>query len=106
MAERIEQIKSMLEKDPADVFLHYSLAMEYAAGERFDEAAEEFGKCVELDDEYLPAYVEAGKSLRSAGRLDEARDIFAAALDVAIAKGETHMRDFIQQQLDALPKKQ
>ncbi len=106
MAERIEQIKSMLEKDPRDLFLHYSLAMEYASSERFDEAAEAFGKCLKLDDEYLPAYVEAGKSLRSAGRLDEARDIFAAALDVAIAKGETHMRDFVQQQLDAFPREQ
>lgn len=103
MTDRIEQIRRMLADDPADVFLHYSLAMELASVERFDEAVEQFKKCLELDPTYLAAYVEAGKCLRSAGRLDEARATFAAGMKVASTRGETHTADFIRQQLEGLP---
>ena len=102
MTERIEHIRSMLESSPDDVFLHYSLAMEYVAAKRCDEAASQFDACINLDADYLPAYVEAGKSLRSAGRLDQARQTFAAGLELAVRQGNHHIRDFIQQQLDGL----
>ncbi|MHC4982149.1 MAG: tetratricopeptide repeat protein [Planctomycetota bacterium] len=104
MAGRIQAIKTMLEKSPDDVFLHYSLGMEYSAARRFDEAAAEFKRCVELDENYLAAFVEAGKSLRSAGRLAEAREILAAALELAGLQGETHTQDYVRQQLESLPK--
>jgi Flp pilus assembly protein TadD len=104
MTDRVQAIRAMLQKSPGDVFLHYSLAKEYTAAGQHDQAVEEFRKCIQLEADYLPAYVEAGKCLRSAGRLAEARDMFLAGLDLAAAKGERHVRDFIQQQLDALPK--
>ena len=106
MSERIDKIKSMLETAPGDVFLHYTLAMEYAALGHFDDAVEEFKKCIELDSDYLPAYVEAGKALRAGGRLDEARETFAAGMKLATAQGEHHTCDYIKQQLDALPRPQ
>ena len=102
MADRIEQLQAMLNEAPEDVFLHYSLAMEYASQQRFDEAVTELHACMTLDGGYLPAYVEAGKCLRSAGRLDEAREVFAAGMELAAMQGERHMRDHIQQQLDGL----
>ena len=106
VSERIDKIKSMLDAAPGDVFLHYTLAMEYAALGHFDDAIEEFKKCIELDSDYLPAYVEAGKVLRTTGRLDEARETFATGLKLATAQGEHHTCDYINQQLDALPKPQ
>jgi len=78
--------------------------MEYAAAGRHDEAVDAFQCCVRLDDTYLAAYVEAGKSLRSAGRLDEARAILVTAMELAGLQGESHMRDYVQQQLDGLPR--
>ena len=102
-AERIEQIRDLLEKAPQDVFLHYSLAMELATAESCDEAAVEFRACIELDGRYLPAYVEAGKVLRSAGELAQAREIFQAGLELATETGDDHVRSFIAQQLEALP---
>ena len=104
MTGRIDQIQKMLQAEPQDVFLHYSLGMEYLAAERFDEAVGEFQRCIELDADYLPAHVEAGKALRSAARPDEARDAFAAGMELAAMQGESHVRDYIQQQLDGLPK--
>jgi len=106
MSDRVETIRKMLQKTPDDVFLRYSLGMEYAVAGRFDEAAAEFKRCIELDEAYLAAYVEHGKCLRSAGRLDEARKVFTAGLELAGTQGETHMRDHIRQQLEALPGRQ
>lgn len=101
--ERIEQIRCLLEKTPDDVFLHYSLAMELASADRCVEAVVQFRACIELDPQYLPAYVEAGKVLRAAGEPGQAREIFQAGLELATRKGEDHVRSFIAQQLEILP---
>ena len=100
--DRIQTIQTLLAKSPNDVFLHYSLAMEYVAAERLDEAVAAFETCITLDGGYLPAYVEAGKSLRSAGRLDEAREMFQRAMELAQDKGEHHTADYVRQQLEGL----
>ena len=105
MTDRIETIKKMLAEKGDDSFLIYSLGMELASAGRFDEATDQFRRCLELDGESLPAYAELGKALRSAGRLDEARAAFAAGMELAARQGEPHTRDYLQQQLDGLPKR-
>lgn len=102
MNERIESLEKMLEKDPDDLFAHYSLGMEYASAGQYDQAVAEFQRCIELEADYLAAYVEGAKSLRSAGRLGEARKMFSAAMELAARIGEKHACDFIQQQLDSI----
>jgi len=102
MTDRIETIKSMLVKSPEDVFLRYSLGMEYLSAGLADDAVKEFRACIEHDASYLPAYVEAGKALRHAGWLDEAREVFAAGRQLAEAAGDEHMSDHIRQQLESL----
>ena len=104
MADRIKALEAMIAAEPNDVFLHYSLGMELAAGGKPDKAVKEFENCIRLDDGYLAAYVEAGKVLRTAGRLEGARTMFSSAMELAVLKGESHVRDYIQQQLDGLPK--
>ena len=95
MSERIETIKAMLGK---------SLGMEYAAAGQVDDALAAFSRSVELDANYLAAHIEAGKCLRAAGKLNEARQTFVATMKLAAARGEDHARDFIRQQLDSLGK--
>ena len=102
MTERVEAIRSLLAKSPDDVFLHYSLAMELLSAERFDEAVAAFDRCMELDDQYLPACVEAGKASRSAGRADQAGEYFTRALALAGRLGDAHAQDAIRQQLEGL----
>ena len=102
MSDRIETIRKMLAEQGEEVFLVYSLGMELASAGRFDAAAEQFRRCMELDTTYLPAYSEAGKALRAAGRLAEARDAFAAGMHLAEQARDTHLRDHLQAQLDAL----
>ncbi len=104
MTERMDAIRKMIAERGEDAFLVYSLGMELSSAGRYEEAVEQFKRCLELDETYLAAYAEAGKALRSAGRLEEAREMFAAGMDLAGRRGEPHMRDFLQQQLDALPR--
>lgn len=104
MTDRIEQIRSMLEAEGDDVFLHYSLAMELVGAGQYQEAVASFRRCIELDPSHLPAHVEAAKALRSAGDLAAARELFTHAMEMAALAGETHVRDYIQQQLDGLGK--
>ena len=104
MTSRIEKIQAMLARDPDDVFLNYSLGMECASVKRFAEAVAAFNRCIELDGEYLPAYVEVGKALRSVGDYEAAREIFAAGLEVAARQGQHHVHDYITQQINGLPR--
>lgn len=123
MANRVKTIQSLLEKSPDDVFLHYSLAMElYAASlaaappdpgakpgdqtpaQLSELAQHHFGICIQLDPNYLPAYVELGKCHRSAGQFQRAREIFAAGLALAATQGQQHTQDYIRQQIEGLPK--
>ena len=102
MTDRIETIREMLARQGEDVFLRYSLGMEYASAGDNEAAIAEFARCIEVDGAYLAAYVEMGKAMCAVGRLDEARATFAKVLSVAEGAGQTHMRDFIQQQLESL----
>jgi tetratricopeptide (TPR) repeat protein len=100
MSDRIEAIRKMLQNSQRDVFLHYSLAMELAAAGEHEAAGGEFVRCIELDSQYLPAYVEGGKCLRAAGKLQRARELFQQGMELATRLGNRHMRDFITQQLE------
>lgn len=102
MAERIEAIRLMLDKEHDNAFLLYSPAVEYASDEQYGEAVETFDNCISADGDYLPAHVERAEALRSAGRLDKARDAFAAAMEPAATGGKPHVRDCVLQQLDGL----
>jgi len=102
MRDRIEAIKAMLQDNPRDVFLLYSLGMEEVACGRFDRAAEAFGECMAADAAYLPARVERGKALRAAGKTDEAREAFEAAMALAAEQNDTHAVDAIRQHIEGL----
>ena len=102
MTDRIDAIRRLLDQDPDDVFLHYSLAMECVAAGRTDEALAAFEACRALDANYIPAYVEAGKCARAAGHTDVARGLFQAALELAKSAGDSHVSDSLTQQLESL----
>lgn len=102
MSERIARIMKMLQSSPDDPFLHYSLGMEYVSAGDPAAARAEFLRVLEVDPQYLPAYVEAGKCLRSAGELVQAREMFHKGKQLAQVRGDAHMVDFIVQQLEGL----
>lgn len=100
---RIQQLQSMLEKDPDDVFLNFSLGMEHRAGGDLNRAIEQFDRVIALDGGYLTAHIRKGETLTQMKRFDEARATLTVALDVAGQSKDQHMVDIINELLDALP---
>lgn len=100
---RIDQIKKMLHIAPEDVFLNFSLAMEYESAGQTDEALRQYDRTIELDENYLTAHVRKGRLLVSNHRLAEAREVLSRAAEVARAAGDTHMLDTVNQMLSHFP---
>lgn len=59
---RINQLFSLLEKAPQDVFLNYAIAMEYLSLGKYKEAAAALQKVKMLDPNYLALYYHLGKA--------------------------------------------
>ena len=52
MADRIAQLKSLLQSEPRDTFCLYGLAMEYSKAGRVDEAIGFFDRTLAVDPHY------------------------------------------------------
>ncbi len=99
---REDKLRAMLAKEPDDVFLNFSLAMELAKTERTEECLERFDRVIKLDADYVAAYFHKGKMLLKLRRLEEAK----AALQEGAAKagrlGDRHAKDQMEQLLAAM----
>ena len=54
------------------------------------------------DPEYSAAYFHGGQTLEKLGKLDEARELYKAGVEVTSRKGDLHTRDEIRAALDLL----
>ncbi|RAU22894.1 hypothetical protein CU669_05795 [Paramagnetospirillum kuznetsovii] len=68
----------------------FNLGNAYYALHRFAEAAEAYGKCLELEPNYLDARINLGAVLRDMGRLDDAETTVRDALALAPNEAELH----------------
>ncbi len=59
--KRIDALLSMLQNEPKDIFLNYSLALEYVADGNFVLAEQQFLKTLDLQADYIPAFYHIGK---------------------------------------------
>ncbi|MBI4548135.1 MAG: tetratricopeptide repeat protein [Ignavibacteriae bacterium] len=100
---RLEALQKFLQDDPADVFTHYALALEFASLNNYQEAITKLEALLSLDPNYLPAYHQLGLILTTLHRTEGARKIFEKGIQVAVASGNTHAQDEIQEALDELP---
>lgn len=81
--ERLQQLESMLEKDPKDPFLHYAVAVELTAIGNFNEAELKFDNIVQQFPDYLPVYYQAGKLAEIMGKPDKAIRLFSNGIELA-----------------------
>lgn len=79
---RIEALLSMLQTEPKDIFLNYSLGIEYAANNTLDLAKEQFLKVINFKQDYIPAYYQLGK-LQEQQQPQEALEYFKKGLELA-----------------------
>jgi len=82
-SNRIDVILSMLEKEPNDIFLNYTLGLEHAADKNFDLAEEQFKKVISIQEDYIPAFFHLGKLYEQHKKNDEALKYYNRGLEFA-----------------------
>jgi predicted Zn-dependent protease len=86
---RMQQLEELLALDPADAFVHYALAMEYATAGDEPEAARRLRELAS-SHAYVPAFLQAGQVLARIGRAEEAAAVLRQGVAEATRQGDTH----------------
>ena len=66
--DKLAMLTGILAANPNDSFARYGLAMELVAQSRIEEGLLEFGKCLELNPDYVPAYQMSAQTMAAHGQ--------------------------------------
>jgi len=102
-SHRLEILQAMLDRNPADSFARYGLAMELANSGNLEEAVREYRELLQNDQSYAAAYYHGGQALEKLGRLEEARELYEKGIEVTTRSGDLKTRDELQAAVDLLP---
>ncbi len=80
---RIDMIIEMLRDEPDDLFLNYTLGLEYVAELSLNDAEFQFKKSLVLNENYIAAYYQLGKLFESQLKNTEALHYFKLGLEQA-----------------------
>ena len=94
-SERLAKLQAMLEKEPADTFLLYGLAMEYRKLGEHAKALEHFDRVLSLDAGYCYAYHQKGLVYEDLGDVESARRSYHEGVEAATRKGDQHAKEEI-----------
>lgn len=86
-SNRMDMILSMLEKEPNDIFLNYSLGLEYVANSNFNLAEEQFKKVIQIQQDYIPAFFHLAKLYEQKNEVMEALKFYKQGLEFAKKQG-------------------
>jgi len=98
---RVEKLRRMLDASPDDAFLLYALAMECKRDDA-PKALELLQRVIQLEPLHSYAYFQLGQVHESAGRTDEAREIYQQGMTAAARAGDEHARSELAGALNAL----
>ncbi len=87
---RRQKIEAMLESEPNDTFLRYSLAMEMSAEGEVDSALEEFAKLCHIDPPHVPAFFRSAQLLAERDDFASARDYLRRGIEEARQQNDLH----------------
>lgn len=87
---RREKIEAMLADEPGDVFLRYSLAMEFDKEGDHDASLARFGELTRDATPYVPAFFMAAQQLARLERIAEARTLLRDGIEQARKQGDAH----------------
>ena len=83
-----EKIEAMLQAEPRDEFLRYSLACEYDNEERYDESLALFEGL--MGDRHIASFLRGSQLLAKLDRIAEARTVLRTGIELAREVGEAH----------------
>ena len=100
--ERLEQLLQFHERDPADAFIAYGIAMEYVKAANVDRALEWFDKTLAIDGDYAYAWYQKAKLLSDDGRGAEALAAVEQGIAAAGRANDAHAADELRELRGAL----
>jgi hypothetical protein len=89
-ATRREKIEAMLQVEPQDQFLRYSLACEYDNEDRTDEASALFQGLQKDQQPHVPSFLRGAQQLVRIDKIAEARSVLRDGIEIARQQGEAH----------------
>ena len=101
-SNRLEILLSMVDRNPADAFSRYGLAMEYVKSSDLLTALGHFMQLLEHNPNYAAAYFHGGQTLEKLGRIDEAKGLYRRGMEVTEAMGDEHTLNELQAALSML----
>ena len=89
---RLDTLREMAAADPGDPFLRYGIAQEHVRLGDLARAVAEFEALRAQSPDYVATYYHLGQTLQKLGRIDDARRVLSAGIEVASRKGDLHAR--------------
>lgn len=90
MPTRREKIEAMLQDEPQDQFLRYSLACEYDNEDRVDESLALFQGLATDDPPHVPSFLRGAQLLVKLNRIPAARLLLRTGIETARQQDELH----------------
>lgn len=87
---RRQKIEEMLQVEPDDVFLRYSLAMELAKEGQLPESLALLRALCELAPPYVPAFFRSAQLLADSDEIEGAREFLRVGIETAREQGDLH----------------
>jgi predicted Zn-dependent protease len=100
--QRIEKLKEMIAKDPADTFSRYALALEYNGINEPLTAIELLEELITRDPKYLPAYQQLGQLLGKMNKTQEAKKVYRLGIDLAAEQNDEKASKELREELEEL----
>jgi predicted Zn-dependent protease len=97
--ERLSAFQKFTASRPDDPFARYSLAMQYRAMERLDEAVVAFQELALRTPDYVPTWLMLGQALETLGRGAEAAQAYTDGIAAATRQGDHHARSELEDAL-------
>jgi tetratricopeptide (TPR) repeat protein len=102
LMDRIAKLKEFLARDPGDLFSAHALALELVKAGDDDGAKALFEDILARDPAYTGSYYHLGRLLERAGRIEEARLVYASGITMARSRNETLAANELRSALEEL----
>lgn len=102
MSKRLEQLQTLFDKDAADPFLAYGIAIEHGKAGRLDDAIAWLDRTLQIDSHYCYAYFQKAKMLDQKGDPDAARATLRDGITAAQSAGDAHAAEEMMQLMQSM----
>ena len=99
---RIKTLLEILNDDPHDTFVLYSLAQEYSSAGNLSKSRKFYHRLRELDADYIGLYYHLGKLEEFEGNYEVAKNVYLDGIETAQRIGDTHAQGELEGALSML----